>query len=121
MTDVLPCPTVSEHYAPHAVTKIPIASFRTRYKYIRNMKNFNTEEYYTDLSTLPFSTVYSFNNPEDQLAMQNKLIWDCIDRHTPLKRTKFTRPEALWIKQLHIFELQKQRDKYKFLRNLDIF
>ena len=72
ITDVLPCPTVSDHDAPYAIIKIPTASFQTRYKYIRNMKNFNTKEYYTDFSTLPFSTVYSFDNLDDQLAMLKK-------------------------------------------------
>ena len=62
------------------------------------MKNFSTKEYYTDFSTLPFSTVYSFDNPYDQLAMLNKLILDCIDRHAPLRRTKFTRPRVPWMK-----------------------
>ena len=55
--------------------------------------------------------------------MLNKLILlhlinyiiDCIDRHAPLKRTKFTRPPAPWMKQLDIIELQKQCDKYIFL------
>ena len=79
------------------------------------MKNFNTKEYYTDFSTLPLSTVYSFDNPDDQLAMISKLILDCIDRHAPLKKTKFTRWPAPWMKQLDIIELQKQRDKYRFL------
>ena len=76
--------------------------FQARYKYIRNMKNFNTKEYYTDFSTLPFSTVSSFGNPDDELAMLNKLILDSIDRHAPQKRTKFTRPPAPWMKQLDI-------------------
>ena len=79
------------------------------------MENFNTKEYYTDFSTLPFSTVSSFDNPDDQLTMLNKLILDCIDCHAPLKRTKSTRPPAPWMKQLNIIELQKQRDKYRFL------
>ena len=79
------------------------------------MKNFNVKEYYTDFSTLLFSTVYSFDNPGDQLAMLNKLILDCIDRHAPLKKTKFTRPPAPLMKQLDITELQKQRHKYRFL------
>ena len=56
ITDVLPCPTVNDHDTPYFI-KIPTASFQTRYKYIRNMKNFNTREYYTDFSTLPFSTI----------------------------------------------------------------
>ena len=79
------------------------------------MNNFNTKEYYTNFSTLPFSTVYSFDNPDDQLAMLNKLILDCIDRHAPLKTTKLTRTPAPWMKQLDIIELQKQRDKCRFL------
>ena len=62
------------------------------------MKNFNTKEYYTDFSTLPFSTVYSFDYPDDQLAMLDKLILDCIDCHAALKRTKFTIPPAPWMK-----------------------
>ena len=115
ITDFLPCPTVSDHDALYATIKITTASFQTRYKYIRNMKNFNTKEYYTDLSTLPFSTVCSFDNPDDQLAKLSKLIFNCIDRHAPLKRTKSTRPSVPLMKQLHIIELQKQRDKYRFL------
>ena len=79
------------------------------------MNNFNTKEYYTNFSTLPFSTVYSFDNPDDQLAMLNKLVLDCTDRYAPLKTTKFTRTPAPWMKQLDIIELQKQRDKYRFL------
>ena len=47
--------------------------------------------------------------------MLNKLNLDCIDRHAPLKRTKFTRPPAPWMKQIDIIELQKQRDRYRYL------
>ena len=119
ITDVLSCPTVGDHDTPYAIIKIPTASFQTRYIYIRNMKNFNTKEYYTDFSTLSFSTVCSFDNPDDQLTVLNKLILDCIDRHAPLKRTKFTRPPAPWMKQLDIIELQKQRDKYTKQRKLN--
>ena len=72
-----------------------------------NMKNFNIKEYFTDFSTLPFSTVYGFDNPDDQLAMLNKLLLDCTGLHAPLKRTKFTRQPAPWMKQLDIIELQK--------------
>ena len=78
------------------------------------MKNFNTKEYYADFSTLQFLTVYSFVNADDQVAMLNTLILDCIDRHAPLKGTKFTIRPGPWIKQLDIIELQKQRDKYRF-------
>ena len=62
ITDVLPCPTVSDHDAPCSIIKISTVSIQKRHKYIRNMKNFNTKKYYKDFSTLPFSTVYSFDN-----------------------------------------------------------
>ena len=62
------------------------------------MKNFNTKEYYTDFTTLRFSSIYILDNPDDQLAMLSKLILDCIDRRAPLKRTTFSRPPAPWIK-----------------------
>ena len=74
ITDFLPCPTVSDHDAPYAIIKIITASFQARYKYIRNIKSFNTKEYYTDISTIPFSIVCSFDNPDDQLAKLSKLI-----------------------------------------------
>ena len=79
------------------------------------MKNFDTKEYYTDFSTLPFWTVCRFDNPDERLTMLNKVMLDYIDRHVSLKRTKFTRPPAPWMKQLDIIELQKQRDKFRFL------
>ena len=115
ITDVLPCPAVTDHDAPYVIIKIPTTSFQARYRYIRNLENFNIKEYYTHFSTLPFSTVYSFDNPDDQLAKLNKLISHWSDRHVPLKKTKFTGPPAPWMKQLDIFGLQKQRDKYRFL------
>ena len=49
------------------------------------------------------------------MAILNKLILDCIDRHAPPKRTKFTRPPAPWMKQQDIIELQKHCNKYRFL------
>ena len=68
------------------------------------MKNYNIKEYYTDFSTLPFLTVYSFGNPDDQLPVLNELILDCIGRHPQLKKTKITRPLTPWMKQLDIIE-----------------
>ena len=40
------------------------------------MKNFNATEYYTDFGTLPFSTIYSFDDADYQMAALNKLILD---------------------------------------------
>ena len=106
-TNVLPCPTVSDHDAPYIITNIPGIKFQTRTKYIRNMKHFNIKDFVDDFKTLPLALVYSFEDSNEQLEKLNNLILECIERHTPLVKTKFTHPPAPWMKQLDIAELQK--------------
>ena len=48
-----PCPTVSDHEAPHIISNIPVNKFETRYKYIRNLKNFELEKCVQDFKELP--------------------------------------------------------------------
>ena len=43
-TNVLPCPTVSDHDAPHTIKNISGMKFQTRTKYILNMKHFNIKD-----------------------------------------------------------------------------
>ena len=54
---------------------------------------------------------YSFPSADDQFDTLNKVILECIERHAPLKSTKFTRPPALWMKGLDTVALQNQRNK----------
>ena len=70
------------------------------FKFIRNLKHFDLETYINDFKTLPFATMYSFNETDDQLDTLNKLILSVIDKHAPFVRTKFTRPPAPWIKSI---------------------
>ena len=52
------------------------------------MKNCSTKEYYTDFGILPFSTIYSFEDRGDRLAMLSKWIFDNITCHAPLKQAQ---------------------------------
>ena len=107
-TNVLPCPTVSDHDAPYITRNIPGIKFKTRTKYIRNMKHFNIKDYVDGFKTLPLALVYSFEDTYEKLDTLNNLILECIERHAPLVKTKFTRSPALWMKQLDIADLQKK-------------
>ena len=78
-TNVLPCPTVSDHDVPYLVTNIPEIKFQTRAKYIRNMKHLNIKDYMDDFKTLPLGLDYNF---------------ECIERYELLVKTKFTAPLA---------------------------
>ena len=90
ITNVLPCLTVSDHDASYVIPNITGIKFQTTTKYIRNMKHFNIKDYVDDFKTLPLALVYSFEDPNEQLDTLNNLILECIERHAPLVKTKFT-------------------------------
>ena len=50
-------------------------------------------------------------DPEDKLDIFNALVTECIDRHTPLKRIKCTRPPAPWLKSLDIQQHKSERNR----------
>ena len=77
-TNVLPCPTVSDHDAPYTITNNPGIKSQTRTKYIRNMKHFNIKDYVDEYKLLPLALVYSLY-PNEQLDTLNNLILECIE------------------------------------------
>ena len=62
------------------------------YKFIQNLKHFDLKTFINDFKLLSFTTVYSFNETDNQLDILSKLILSVIDKHAPLNKTKFTRP-----------------------------
>ena len=63
-----------------------------------------------------FFVINSFNNPGNQLDMLNKLVSDCLNRHAALKRTKYTKPRARWMKEREI-AVQNKHDKNRLLEH----
>ena len=57
-TDVIPTSIVSDHDAPFACLNVRVNRYQARYKYIRNMKTFDGQEFISDLGTLPLNIVY---------------------------------------------------------------
>ena len=64
-----------------------------------------------DFQTIPFAVAESFDDPDDQLHIINKLVNECLERHCPLIRTRVTRPPAPWMRTPNIENLKLQRDK----------
>ena len=62
---------------------------------------------------LPFATVYSFNEIDDQLDTLSKLILRAIDKHVPLVKTKFARLSLPSMKDIKIKKLQRKRDQWR--------
>ena len=93
-TDGLPCALVSEHDGSYACINVRAERFQPRFKYIRNEKIFDHIAFQIDFSTLPLSPIYSYNDPNEQLNVLEKLFNECLERHSPMKRIKVTRPPA---------------------------
>ena len=112
-SDVLPYATISDHQAPYIIVIIPTNKYEIRSKFIRNLKLFDLETYMKSFKKLPFATVFSFNETDDQLDTRNKLIHSVIEKHLPLVKTKFTRPPAPWMKDIKIHKLQRVRNHWR--------
>ena len=57
--------------------------------------------------------IYWSDDPDFQLELLNTLFVECIDRHAPLRRVRFTRPPAPWMETKEIRSLQAERDKLR--------
>ena len=66
--------------------------------------------YTSDFQQLPLNLVYSFDDPEDQASIFNKLIVECINTHAPLRKVKLTKPVAPWMNDPKITNFQKDLD-----------
>ena len=84
-TDILMTDKISYHDTPFGIFNIKKERYEPRYKHVRNEKDFSVHDYVADFKLLPTSIVFGFYDPNDQIAMLNKLITDCIADHTPIK------------------------------------
>ena len=111
---VIPTPEVSDHDMPYIIVNARLSRFEARFKYIRSVKSFCSEDFVRDVSELPFSLVYAVDDPDEKISILNDLLRTCIDRHAPLVRCKITRPPAPWLKDVNIQNLQSERDRLRF-------
>ena len=112
-TDVIPTSIVSDHDAPFACTNVRVNRYQPRYKYIRNMKTFDEQEFISDLDTLPLNIVSSSDDLEEQLEYFNSMFKECLERHAPLRRVRVTRPPAPWTDDSQIPSPQQLRNKFR--------
>jgi hypothetical protein len=83
-TGVSPTPEVSDHDMPYVIVNARLSRFQNRFKSIRSVKSFCSEEYLRDISELPFSLVYALYDPDEKITILNELLRSCIDRHAHL-------------------------------------
>ena len=82
-------------------------------------KDLNMNDHVADFKLLPTRIVFGFDDPNDQIAMLNKLITDCIADHAPIKKVKFTRPPAPWMKDPELVTAKKHLEHLRSLKNVN--
>ena len=104
---------ISDHDEPYAIFNIKKERFQKRQKYVRDEKNLDMNKYILDFKQLPTSLVYAFDEPDDKISVLNKLVNQCISEHATIKRTKFTRPPASWLKDPEISKAKNVLDNLR--------
>ena len=89
---------ISDHDTPFVILNIKKERYEPRYKYIRDERKVDMNQYVNDLSKLPVSLVYGFWEREDQISILNKLLSDCLEIHALTGRVELTHPITPWMK-----------------------
>ena len=58
------------------------------------MKDFDQQHYKETFTSLPFTTIFTLNDPEDQLGILNDPTIKHLKEHAPMKRIRVTRQPA---------------------------
>ena len=69
---------------------------------IRNLKFSDKSKYISDFKSLPFSVVFSLDDPEEKLSIFNDIVLEYINTHEPTKRTKIKNSRAPWMPDVDI-------------------
>ena len=64
-------------------------------------------DYVADFKLLLTSIVFGFDDPIAQIVILNKLITDYIADQAPIKKVKFSRPPAPWMKDPELLKAKK--------------
>lgn len=66
-------------------------------KTIRVFKNFNYENFYTDLRSIPFEMMFDMRDVSDKLNFLNENLLSLFNFHAPLRTIKITKKPSPWI------------------------
>lgn len=93
-------------------TKVPKRPPRITIK--RSYKNFDLEQYHTDLSNVPWDIVCLEEDVDGAVESFNKLFFDVIDKHAPIRKSTVKTKPSPWIDQ-QLREAISQRNEAKII------
>ena len=104
---------ISDHSMIYAIRKINITIHKNveNISEIRNMKNFNGQNFLNDLLQQPWENIYFFaDNPNGMWDIWKELFLEILDKHAPLQKKKIKSKSTPWITS-NIKNMINTRDK----------
>ena len=117
---VVDTPGISDHCLTYLSYSIKKPKFKPKMVTRRDMRNFNTEKFLTDMANAHWEFVDAVEDDdiENKVTIFENIHKDIIDRHAPMRTFRVTRPAAPWLTN-EIKSLMDSRDKYKNKFNVD--
>ena len=106
---------ISDHSMIYAIRKINITIHKNveNISEIRNMKNFNGQNFLNDLLQQPWKNIYFFaDNPNGMWDIWEELFLQILDKHAPLQKKNIKSKSTPWITS-NIKNMISTRDKFK--------
>ena len=117
---------LSDHCLVYTVLNKKLPQPKAEIIRVRSFKNFDEGSFCSDLSFVPFSTAYVFDDPEDVYWAWEKLFVEVLDHHAPeLNQFQFINPELREVmrernrckRQFNKSTKPEDWEKYRQLRN----
>ena len=100
---------ISDHCAIFLTRKIShFRSFVHKTAEVRQLKNFNEDEFLRDLRMNEWNRVSILNNPNEMWNSWKHLLMSVVDKHTPLKTKRIRNNRSPWITNELVGEIHKR-------------
>ena len=88
---------ISDHSLIYAVRKFTLPKSRESVKIARNFKNFNANDFLSDISQVPWECINSHDNPNICWKIWQTLYLKVLDTHAPLRHIRIRTNSLPWI------------------------
>ena len=102
---------ISDHSLIYAVRKFTLPKSRESVKIARNFKNFNANDFLSDISQIPWECIISHDNPNICWKIWETLYLKVLDTHAPLRHIRIRTNSLPWINK-KVKEQMRLRDYY---------
>lgn len=111
---------ISDHRLVYCSLNIPVNKRKQKFIQIRNFKNFNIDDFSTDLHNVAWDNIIYNPNIDDKVEFLTSNILQLFNKHAPIRTIRVSKPKAPWLTdviKIMIREREKAHNKYNITKN----